>query len=635
MPIQPRSFSKFVSSRCSAALFFILILISNLLAKQAEKPQIDMPSGKYNAPIRVFINSITPQARIYYTLDGSVPDSSSTRYTGPIKIVTHASGDSVTFMPDNDPDPGDENSAYTHFSARIRAIAYANGMEPSPIAQADYVLDLVYGFFNIPYADPPPAGGTKHWLDVYQPYGNMNTPVLIFIHGGAWRQGDKNIYMELGNTFAGDYHFTTVIANYQLSSDPWNAVHPTHVQDVALVFDWVKENIQHYGGDPEQIYLFGQSAGGHLVSLLATDSTYLHSLNHRLSDIRKVISMSGAYQLADMIKWPQNPLGLNATEVLGYKTHCLNTFDSWDEAVLTQASPERHLSSSQPPFLIIGLNESGTFVDMPGFRAASDKFYQKLQEANLPAEYKLLRESDIPDEILAMDFPGDIEGHYEEIYAINTKFWDCPSSKMVAAMLPDVPETPIIVRNESLGFIACLPWFATVDAAQYEVAIASDSAFVNQVPFPNHVVRDTIVYPLIRLEEKQFYYWRVRAQNKSGFSAWSLWGKFHVVKSDSGGSNRVETIREVNTHAINLFLYPNPFNSTLRIQIESTNPQTQGGKLEIFDISGRIVKSDPLKLNKGSNQWYWEPAPETQSGVFLLRYQDSKNQVVRRVIYLK
>jgi len=87
----------------------------------------------------------------------------------------------------------------------------------------------------------------------------------------------KNIYMELGNTFAGFYHFTTVIANYQLSTDPWNAVHPTHVQDVALAFNWVYRNIAEYGGDPDNIYVFGQSAGGHLVSLLATDSTYLQA----------------------------------------------------------------------------------------------------------------------------------------------------------------------------------------------------------------------------------------------------------------------------------------------------------------------------------------------------------------------
>ncbi|MBN2093593.1 carboxylesterase family protein [candidate division KSB1 bacterium] len=639
MPTNPKSSRNNLFKKYQSAIFFIFIFFTNLLAEQTAKPQFDLPSGKYRQPIRVIIQSATPNARIFYSLNGSEPDSNSIRYTAPIKIVTHATGDSITLESDNDPEPGDENKPITCFSARIKAIAFANGMEPSPVAQSNYVLDLVDGHFNIPYSGLPPAGGTKHWLDVYQPHGYENTPVLLFIHGGAWKQGDKNIYMELGNTFAGDYHLTTVIANYQLSSDPWNAVHPTHVADVALAFNWVYQNIQQYGGDPNQIYLFGQSAGGHLVSLLATDSTYLKAHGYGLENIKKVISMSGAYQLVDLVKWPQNPLGLSATDALSYKTLCLNTFGSWEETILNQASPQSHISKMQPPFLIIGLNESGTFQDMPGFRKEADNFYEKILQSNLPVEYKLLSESDIPTGILALDFPGEVEGHYEEIYAINTQYWDCPSSKMVAGSLPDVPETPIIARpsmmNNNILLAVLLQWFATVDADQYMVEIASDSAFLNQIIFPNNTVKDTIVEPYINFEAPKLYYWRVCAQNESGFSAWSQWGKFMTVKYDSGDPNLVNTIEYVTDHQINLFLFPNPFNSTLRINLENSNLQNNAGKLEIFDITGRIVKSEQLKLNSGINQLYWEPTPKTQSGVYLLRYQDGKTQLVKRVTYMK
>ncbi len=618
------------------AIFLIIVNHAYLLAEQAAKPTFNFPSGKYRQPIHIIIQSATKNVRIYYTPDGSVPDSNSILYSGPIKILTHSSGDSVTFMADNDPDPGDENTPLTYFSATIKAIAMAKGMDPSPIARADYVLDLVDGYFKIPYTDPPPAGGTKHWLDVYQPHGYENTPVLIFIHGGAWRQGDKNIYMELGNTFAGDYHLTTVVANYQLSSDPWNAVHPTHVQDVALAFDWVYKHIREYGGDPNQIYLFGQSAGGHLVSLLSTDSTYLKTHGHGPDKIRKVISMSGAYNLSDLVKWPMNPLDLGAVDVLSYKALCQNTFGGWEESVLDQASPEKFLTKKQPSFLIIGLNETGEFLDMPGFRRQADNFYNKIKRLSLEAEYKLLNENDIPDKIQAVDFPGDFEGHYEEIYAINTQFWDCPSSQMVASSLPDMPETPVIAEpsknNMNTYFIAILKWFHTIDADQYEVKIASDSNFLNQLTFTNNVVSDTSVMPNVKLSADDVYYWRVRAKNQSGISAWSLWGKFKVIGSTNDLVNADQNFQNLK---LNFKLFPNPFNSALRINIQTSDLSTHYGRLEIFDISGRTVKSERLSLQKGTSQWYWEPMPEIESGVYLLRFSAGRNQEIRRVTYLK
>lgn len=66
---------------------------------------------------------------------------------------------------------------------------------------------------------------------------------------------------------------------------------PLPVQDVAMALKWVKEFIEHYGGDPTNIFLSGHSAGkhvkrvifnilgGHLVSLLATHHIYLEEQN--------------------------------------------------------------------------------------------------------------------------------------------------------------------------------------------------------------------------------------------------------------------------------------------------------------------------------------------------------------------
>src|SRR5262249_57435317 len=73
--------------------------------------------------------------------------------------------------------------------------------------------------------------------------------------------GDKNadgvFYGNLGHYFAG-HGILTVVANYRLApAHPW----PAGSQDVASAVAWVRANAKAYGGNPERIILFGQSAG--------------------------------------------------------------------------------------------------------------------------------------------------------------------------------------------------------------------------------------------------------------------------------------------------------------------------------------------------------------------------------------
>jgi len=235
-------------------LSFSLLTPLQVFADKVAAPVFNIETGKYHHPLTITIDCATPGATIYYTVDGTIPGITSAIYSGfPILVANHASGDSLTGMADNDPNPADSSYALTLSSMTVKAIAAKSGMENSAVASATYVIDLVEGTFNIPYADPPPADSGKHLLDVYQPNGRRNTPVVLFIHGGAWRQGDKNMYLELGNTFAGYYNATTVVASYQLSADPWNAKHPTHVKDVAMAFRWVHDHIAEYGGDMRDI----------------------------------------------------------------------------------------------------------------------------------------------------------------------------------------------------------------------------------------------------------------------------------------------------------------------------------------------------------------------------------------------
>ena len=96
------------------------------------------------------------------------------------------------------------------------------------------------------------------------------SPVLVFVHGGNWKSGDKKQYGFLGRNFARK-GIVTVIPNYTLSP---KADYDSMTFEIAQVIQWVKKNISTYGGDSTQIFLTGHSAGGHLIALATLNPKY-------------------------------------------------------------------------------------------------------------------------------------------------------------------------------------------------------------------------------------------------------------------------------------------------------------------------------------------------------------------------
>lgn len=631
-----RNFQKQKNSNCLYAnlvLGFMLLVVNNLFAQNVETPNFNYESGKYNTPISVTIESITPNAKIYYTTDGSIPDENSFLYNGnPILVWNNAAGDSITFTGNNDPDPDDDNVPLLYRSKVIKAMAVNENMKKSDVATAEYVIDLVETTFNIPYENPPSVGGDKHMLDIYHPIGKEKNPVLVFVYGGAWKQGDKNLYMELGNTMAGYYNITTVIINYELSTDPWNAVHPDHIEDVANAFKWIYDHIEEYGGDQENICLFGQSAGGHLVSLLVTDTNYLNAHGLSTEFIKGVISMSGAYNLYDLVEWPNNPLGLDAAEVLQYKTLCLNAFGGWDKGILDSASPSKFIKTNQPPFLIIGLNVTDTFKDMPGFAQQSQNFYSQVLALSGPAvELKMLNESDIPQRVLDIDFPADYDGHYEEIYAINTVNWNSVSSQMVADYIQDIPMVTALdypMDNETnISLAPELKWFRNNDALYYHLILSTESEFSQESIVFDSQIADTS-WTIFLLTPDTKYFWKVKSINALGESDWSENREFQTTNRTQINPNPA-----FHPEKISFNLYPNPFNGIVKIQLSDVKVEGEC-QIEIYNILGKKVYQEKIDLISGKNIFSWQPI-DNPSGLYLVNVIYEKNRIKNKVMYVK
>jgi acetyl esterase/lipase len=180
---------------------------------------------------------------------------------------------------------------------------------------------------DIPYTDGPPENADKHKLDLYLPRDKKSFPVLVFVHGGSWRSGDRSQYHALGQRFA-QAGIGVAIPSYRLM--PQNP-HPAQIEDLAAAFDWIARNISERGGDSSRIYLGGHSAGAHLAALLALDEKYLKKFDLPRTSIRGVIAMSGVYNVDK-----------------------LDTFlvAASDKSNRIDASPIAHAHSGSPPFLI-------------------------------------------------------------------------------------------------------------------------------------------------------------------------------------------------------------------------------------------------------------------------------------------
>jgi acetyl esterase/lipase len=109
--------------------------------------------------------------------------------------------------------------------------------------------------------------GTKLAGDLYLPAGRDKSPVVIAVHGGGWQAGNRSFYRFMG-PFLAKNGYAVFAVNYRLSK-PGAKTYPQAVYDVKAAVQYVRANAAQLGVDPERIGMMGDSAGAHLVSLVA------------------------------------------------------------------------------------------------------------------------------------------------------------------------------------------------------------------------------------------------------------------------------------------------------------------------------------------------------------------------------
>lgn len=141
------------------------------------------------------------------------------------------------------------------------------------------------------------AGGLRYGphprqrLDIYAPRsGTGPWPVIYFVYGGAWYQGDRRYYEFAARALAAA-GYVVVIVDYRLVPQ---VEYPTFLDDCAAGFAWTVENIASHGGDPSRIVLMGHSAGAYNAVMLLLTQRYLPAKG--LADrVRAFVGLSGPY----------------------------------------------------------------------------------------------------------------------------------------------------------------------------------------------------------------------------------------------------------------------------------------------------------------------------------------------------
>ena len=199
------------------------------------------------------------------------------------------------------------------------------------------------------------VGGHSLKLDVYTPEDPASEarPLVVWIHGGAWRAGSKNRCPAIRLVKRG---YTVASIGYRLSQ---TALFPAQIQDCKAAIRWLRAHASTYGIDPERIGVWGSSAGGHLVALLGT-SGGVESLSDpemgNATQSSRVQAVCDFYGPTDLLQ-----MDAHALENAPFKHDAVDSPESQLVGGPIQEHPERvaranpitYVSVDDPPFLIV------------------------------------------------------------------------------------------------------------------------------------------------------------------------------------------------------------------------------------------------------------------------------------------
>jgi acetyl esterase/lipase len=198
-------------------------------------------------------------------------------------------------------------------------------------------------------------------LDIYAPTsGRGPWPVIVFVHGGSWRDGNARDYAFVGRAFAAQ-GFVTFVANYR--KRPLNAF-PAFVEDAALALAYAQKNALRWNGMHDRVFAVGHSAGAYNLALAILDRRFLEGAGFDGRGLKGFASLAGPFDFL--------PLDGPTT---------IDTFGQVPDLPSTQ--PVNFARNDAPPMLLL----TGT-ADTTVYLRNSIRLSQRLQETGGSAEVR-------------------------------------------------------------------------------------------------------------------------------------------------------------------------------------------------------------------------------------------------------
>jgi len=218
---------------------------------------------------------------------------------------------------------------------------------------------------DVAYAEPK---NERQTLDVYSPTEGKDHPIIVWIHGGGWKQGDKKGVQKKPQAFT-DKGFVFVSTNYRFVPD---VTVKEMMGDVAKAIRFVHDHAKEYGGDPNSIIVMGHSAGAHLAALVCTDESYLKAEKLSLSILKGCVPVDvSVYDIPKRLKDGGTAIPESAKAVFTDK-----------EETQKDYSPVTHFAKGKniPPFLILHV------ASRDETKVQSHWFADKLKDAGASAK---------------------------------------------------------------------------------------------------------------------------------------------------------------------------------------------------------------------------------------------------------
>jgi len=204
-------------------------------------------------------------------------------------------------------------------------------------------------------------------LDVYAPAEGKNHPIVVWIHGGGWRKGDKAGMQKKPEVFTAK-GYVLVSINYRFIPE---VTIREMMGDVAKAIRWVHDHANDYRGDAKTMFVMGHSAGAHLAALVCTDDRYLRAEGLTLEPIKGCMPVDvSVYDLPKRLADEGRTGAGNFLAIFGES-----------EKEQQEFSPVYHVAKGKhiPAFLILHV------ASRPETKKQSDWLAEKLRAVDVPA----------------------------------------------------------------------------------------------------------------------------------------------------------------------------------------------------------------------------------------------------------